>query len=96
MSSSSQPPANEPKTASEPMLALPATSDAGPVLTVGGNSLALDHLGPIVVQTDGSLMRISDWEGKTEHEKAMISRVIAKRNKERLDALQAAANAEMD
>ncbi|RHY19426.1 hypothetical protein DYB32_010230 [Aphanomyces invadans] len=69
---------------------------AVPNVTVGGASVALDHLGPIVVQPDGTLMRISDWATKTDNEKQTISRVIAKRNKERLEALQAAQNAELD
>ncbi|CAK4644156.1 unnamed protein product [Aphanomyces euteiches] len=91
--------------APEPILALPSSTDSaddsGNTLTVGGASLALDHLGPIVVQPDGSLMGITDWETKTEQEKKTIARVIAKRNKERLEALQAAEtavamNGEMD
>ncbi|KDO19622.1 hypothetical protein SPRG_14299 [Saprolegnia parasitica CBS 223.65] len=82
------------------MLALPAstpTPGGAPInVTAGGNAVALDHLGPMVVQVDGSLMRITDWATKTDHEKAMIQRVIAKRNKERLDALLLAQAAEMD
>ncbi|OQR85981.1 hypothetical protein ACHHYP_11120 [Achlya hypogyna] len=82
------------------LLALPAstaTPGGAPInVTAGGNSVALDHLGPMVVQPDGSLMRITDWAEKTDHEKEMISRLITKRNKQRLDALMLAQSAEMD
>ncbi|RHY81186.1 hypothetical protein DYB31_008748 [Aphanomyces astaci] len=73
-----------------------AEMSAVPNVTVGGTSVALEHLGPIVVQLDGSLMRITDWATKTDHEKETISRVISKRNKTRLEALQASQNADLD
>jgi hypothetical protein len=68
-------------------LALPAQSSALETDVPVNSSISLDHLGPIVVQADGSMMRISDWASKTDHEKEMIQRVIAKRNKQRMDAL---------
>ncbi|OQR96114.1 hypothetical protein THRCLA_22023 [Thraustotheca clavata] len=82
------------------ILALPSstsTPDSAPLnITANGAGIALDHLGPMVVQPDGTLMRIKDWDTKTDHEKEMIKRVITKRNKERLDALALAQSAEMD
>jgi hypothetical protein len=31
-------------------------------LQVGGPAVGLDHLGPIVLNTDGSISRISNWQ----------------------------------
>ena len=55
----------------------------------GGTSVKLDHLGPMVVNVDGTLARISNWEKMTEGEKTATLRIVGKRNKERLDALKA-------
>ena len=43
-----------------------------------------------VVNEDGSLSRITNWSGLSDHEREVAKRRIAKRNKERLDALKAA------
>lgn len=55
---------------------------------VSATNVALDELGPMVIQTDGTFVRIIDWKDKSDAEKAQISRVIAKRNKERLENLK--------
>lgn len=55
-------------------------------------SLALDHLGPVVVNTDGSLSRIMNWVQMTEREQQVTRQRVAKRNNERLAALRAAAD----
>jgi hypothetical protein len=47
----------------------------------------LDMLGPIVLNTDGSMSRISNWKEMTDGEKASAQRLIAKRNKSRKQAL---------
>ena len=52
----------------------------------------MDHLGPIVVNVDGSLARITNWEALSEHERDVARRRVAKRNAERLAVLKAAAN----
>ncbi|ORY40206.1 hypothetical protein BCR33DRAFT_372379 [Rhizoclosmatium globosum] len=73
-------------------LALPSTAQEGvdpSQLEVGGASVTLDHLGPIVVNTDGTMSRISNWEGLSEGERKTALRVVAKRNKERLAVLAA-------
>lgn len=59
----------------------------------GGSTVSLDHLGPMVVNVDGTLSRIGNWEQMTEIERKNTLRVLGKRNKQRLDALKA-ANAE--
>lgn len=55
----------------------------------GGTTIKLDHLGPMVVNVDGSLSRIANWEGMTDMEKNNTLRIIGKRNQERLQALKA-------
>lgn len=78
----------------EPYLALPDASTADPThkldLSEGGSSVKLDHLGPLVVNQDGTLSRIANWEHMTEIEKKNTLRVLGKRNKLRMDALKEA------
>mmetsp|Transcript_33486 Transcript_33486/g.103735 ORF Transcript_33486/g.103735 Transcript_33486/m.103735 type:complete len:215 (-) Transcript_33486:6-650(-) len=79
--------------ASEP-LALPAEAahpDAGGATTVSvdGQPVSLDALGPMVVNKDGTLSRITNWDEMTEAEKEKTLRIIAKRNQKRLAALKA-------
>ncbi|EED23703.1 fungal specific transcription factor, putative [Talaromyces stipitatus ATCC 10500] len=76
-----------------PLLALPSTYDsADKKLDVSGqgSTVSLDHLGPIVVNQDGTMSRISNWEKMTDIEKQNTMRIIGKRNKQRMDALKAA------
>lgn len=82
----------------QPYLSLPGTSSSSGVtnqldLSGGGSIAKLDHLGPMVVNVDGTLSRISNWEQMTEIEKKTTLRVLGKRNKQRLDALKAAEGA---
>lgn len=72
-------------------LALPDASSASntPQLDLSKDqSVKLDHLGPMVVNTDGTMSRISNWDQMTEMEKQTTLRVLGKRNKQRLDALK--------
>ncbi|KAJ5610190.1 hypothetical protein N7510_006909 [Penicillium lagena] len=55
-----------------------------------GSTVTLDHLGPMVVNTDGTLSRISNWDHMTEIEKKNTLRILGKRNKQRLEVLRAA------
>eukprot|EP01046_Picozoa_sp_COSAG06_P024799 COSAG06_NODE_2045_length_7751_cov_1.725039_4_plen_232_part_00 len=59
------------------------------VLVVDGAPVALDHLGPIVLNKDGSMSRITNWHEMTEVEQQRTLRVVAKRNKSRRSQLQA-------
>lgn len=52
--------------------------------------VSLDHLGPMVVNVDGTLSRIGNWEQMTEIERKNTLRVLGKRNKQRLEKLRAA------
>ncbi|CAG8982257.1 hypothetical protein HYALB_00004491 [Hymenoscyphus albidus] len=54
----------------------------------GSTTVKLDHLGPMVVGADGTLSRITNWEGMTDGEKKATLRIIGKRNQERLKTLR--------
>lgn len=86
-SSSSSEPKKEP-------LALPAAGTASDIpqldLSSGGSTVKLDTLGPMVVNVDGTLSRISNWDKMTEVEQKNTLRIIGKRNQQRLEALKAA------
>ena len=52
----------------------------------GQYSCALDHLGPIILNADGTMGRISNWTTMMQPEKDMALRLIAARNKRRKEA----------
>jgi hypothetical protein len=58
--------------------------------TVDGdeNAVKLDALGPIVLNVDGTMGRITNWANFTETEKAQAIRLISARNKKRKETLQ--------
>ncbi len=75
----------------ETLLALPAPEDVGQNITLDvstGEPVVMDHLGPVVVNADGTLARISTWGSMIDKEKELKKRRIAKRNVERLKALR--------
>jgi hypothetical protein len=53
-----------------------------------GATVRLDHLGPVVVNLDGTISRITNWHQMNEYEKKNLERMLLKRNKQRLEALQ--------
>jgi predicted Fe-S protein YdhL (DUF1289 family) len=57
-------------------------------LQVGGEGIAMDELGPMVITSDGSIRRISNWQSMTKAEQEVAWRRISKRNKERLEVLR--------
>jgi len=59
----------------------------------GSTTVKLDHLGPVVVNVDGTMSRISNWDKMADIEKKNTLRIISKRNKERLEALRAKEDA---
>ncbi|KAH7321218.1 hypothetical protein B0I35DRAFT_428823 [Stachybotrys elegans] len=74
--------------------ALPAPDDPSVTkldVSGEGTTVKLDHLGPLVVNTDGTLARVANWEHMTEFERRNTLRVLGKRNQERLAVLRAAA-----
>lgn len=73
-------------------LGLPEPPAGGIKLDVGsGEGVALDHLGPMVVNKDGTISRITNWDKMAEIEKKNTLRILQKRNKQRLDALKQAS-----
>ena len=74
-----------------PPLALPAPEDVAKLITLNvgsGEAVVLDQLGPVVVNTDGTLSRITNWPTMTDGEKENAKRLIAKRNIKRLRTFQ--------
>ena len=53
------------------------------------NEASLEMLGPIVLNTDGTMSRISNWSEMTVRERESAKRLVAKRNKSRKEALLA-------
>eukprot|EP01137_Pigoraptor_chileana_P032232 Opistho-2@21289 len=81
----------------EECLGLPASSEDNNVnanveIKVGETKV-LDHMGPLVVDVDGSLKRIANWDSMTEAEREVAHRRLTARNKARLEKLRAAAEA---
>lgn len=72
--------------------ALPAPGDPATTLDVSGDgtTVKLDHLGPLVVNVDGTVSRISNWSEMAEVERQNTLRVLGRRNKQRLEALRKA------
>mmetsp|Transcript_17029 Transcript_17029/g.20791 ORF Transcript_17029/g.20791 Transcript_17029/m.20791 type:complete len:157 (-) Transcript_17029:345-815(-) len=67
----------------------------GDVLTLKfGETLKLDHLGPIILNTDGTTRRIANWDTLTEGEREVSWRRIKKRNEERRKVLEEQAKAQ--
>ena len=73
--------------ADAPILALPAPEDVQRNIELNvmtGEPVMMDALGPVVVNSDGTLSRIANWHDMTEQERRLTQRRIAKRNVERL------------
>lgn len=57
-------------------------------LSSGEAAVKMDHLGPLVVNQDGTLSRISNWQQMTDLEKKNTLRILGKRNQLRMEALK--------
>lgn len=57
------------------------TTDTVSRVQVGGSSVTLDAMGPVIVNRDGSISRISNWDTLTDIEKETTLRLIGKRNR---------------
>ena len=82
--------ADDASSASNDPLALPASDRAAPRVAVGGEPVAMEELGPIVINTDGTTARITNWPDMTPAEQEKTRRVIVARNAKRLAKLEAA------
>ncbi|KZP09552.1 hypothetical protein FIBSPDRAFT_873483 [Athelia psychrophila] len=57
------------------------------VVQVDGASMRLDHLGPMVINLDGTVARISNWDAMSEAERLNTLRVLGRRNRGRVEEL---------
>lgn len=87
---------NESTTDSGPapaQLALPSTSTStepnAQADTTVLQTVKLDQLGPMVVNSNGTLSRISNWADMDEAERARTLRILGKRNMLRKEKLEA-------
>lgn len=55
---------------------------------MNGDGVALDHLGPLVVNENGTMSRIANWAEMTEIERNNTLRVLGARNMLRLKKLR--------
>eukprot|EP01031_Cornospumella_fuschlensis_P038187 gene38187-46399_t len=53
-----------------------------------GQSVAMDELGPIIINPDGTTRRITNWNTLSKQEQMNSWRVIGERNKKRVEALK--------
>eukprot|EP01031_Cornospumella_fuschlensis_P038306 gene38306-46549_t len=53
-----------------------------------GESVAMDELGPIIINPDGTTRRITNWNTLSKQEQMNSWRVIGERNKKRVEALK--------
>ncbi|KAI8330436.1 hypothetical protein BC941DRAFT_440485 [Chlamydoabsidia padenii] len=79
---------------SKPMLALPACAEETVEQVGVDDTYKLKELGPVVVNSDGTLSRINNWKDMADIEKANVNRILLKRNRQRLEELKAKAAAE--
>lgn len=69
-----------------PLLALEQVGSSTPgVQLAPGERYAFTELGPVVVNSDCSVRRISNWKEMLPHEKDATQRRVAARNTERLE-----------
>ncbi|KAJ4363184.1 hypothetical protein N0V83_010304 [Neocucurbitaria cava] len=85
---------NQPSTSSgssQQPLPLPEPSSSQEETTkvdINGEGVKLDHLGPLVVNKDGTLSRITNWATMAEIERQNTLRILGKRNQLRRESLK--------
>lgn len=81
---------------SQNTLPAPGESSTPTTLDVSGDgtTVKLDHLGPLVVNVDGTMSRIGNWSEMAEIERQNTVRIIGRRNKQRLEVLRKAKEKE--
>ncbi|EDU44155.1 conserved hypothetical protein [Pyrenophora tritici-repentis Pt-1C-BFP] len=82
-----------PSSSQTPLPLPPLPTDLDPTtitttLPVGGDAVKLDKLGPLVVNKDGTLSRIANWEQMADIERANTLRILCKRNMLRREDLE--------
>jgi hypothetical protein len=61
------------------------SSASGTRQIVFGEKVALDELGPIIVNEDCTMRRITNWETMSTRERRGVSKRVVERNRERLE-----------
>src|ERR1700761_9153365 len=88
-----QGPDKESTSSSSAQLSLPAPTDisapASTVPTDAIQSFKLDALGPMVLNSDGTLSRIHNWSEMTQVERERTLRILGKRNQLRRENILA-------
>jgi hypothetical protein len=90
-STSSNPPLEDPSPTDSPLSLPEPTSDTTTTtidMSNGGSTVKLDHMGPLVVNKDGTLSRITNWTAMSEIERQNTLRILGKRNQARREALK--------
>jgi hypothetical protein len=59
-----------------------------------GEKISMDELGPIIINPDGTMRRIANWNELTKGEQESTFRQISARNKKRIEALKEEAELE--
>ncbi|TQV94164.1 fungal specific transcription factor [Cordyceps javanica] len=96
-SSSSKDDATAPATDRQKQQGLPAPGEGTPItldVSGDGSTVKLSELGPLVVNVDGTVARISNWKEMTDAERETTVRMVGRRNKQRLEALKKSKAAE--
>ncbi|KAF2197119.1 hypothetical protein GQ43DRAFT_444513 [Delitschia confertaspora ATCC 74209] len=66
----------------------PKDTNAATLDVSSGQGVKLDHLGPMVVNRDGTLSRIANWTEMSDIERKNTLRILGKRNQLRINALK--------
>lgn len=91
------PATNDQKQQQQQQQGLPAPGEGTPVtldVSGEGSTVRLAELGPLVVNADGTVARITNWREMTDAERETTVRMVGRRNKQRLDALKKRGNEE--
>eukprot|EP01023_Acetabularia_acetabulum_P021066 TRINITY_DN21020_c0_g1_i1.p5 TRINITY_DN21020_c0_g1~~TRINITY_DN21020_c0_g1_i1.p5 ORF type:complete len:120 (-),score=19.21 TRINITY_DN21020_c0_g1_i1:527-886(-) len=72
---------------SDEVLKLPSPSQEAAKIQVG-EKIEMRDMGPTVINEDGTISRITNWDSMSERERQVAWKVVTKRNRERLQALQ--------
>ena len=79
-------------TGSRPALPAPEEKGEGDATKLDvsgeGSAVKLDHLGPLVVNHDGTMSRIGNWAEMSEAERKNTLRILGRRNQQRLAKLR--------
>ena len=76
---------DEPIPALEPVCSSGSNDDVGPVRQIRfGDKVALDDLGPIIVNDDCTMRRIENWPRMTDRERRGTQKRVSERNAARL------------